>query len=146
MKHKAMLALLVVLSSVVAADCVYGGGDIHTPISINVPDIKSKEAWQQIAQALQKYGDTYKNIEGTIRIHIQIDNYGVGSAMPLPKICGETLQQAADRIAESAANLYAGGGGGGTYFDPFIGGSNPNAGCVAGNCDRWGVVGKIGKV
>ena len=100
----------------VAGECIYGGG--QTPeVSISISNLRSPDAWNEIANKLAGLGDLYKDIEGTIRVPVKVPNAPAAFPVQMAKICGETLRQAALNVAEAAERMMseggAGGGGGG---------------------------------
>ena len=109
-------------------------------VNVTVPHDPTQwtaDVWRQIGDAMASYGDAYKDIEGVVYFKAHIRSMGgvfdALAPLPMPKLCDQTLKQAAKAIEEtlsktSAERMLGGGGassGGGTGTTTGIIGWSP---------------------
>ncbi|HEU4813675.1 MAG TPA: hypothetical protein VFS99_05550 [Xanthomonadaceae bacterium] len=129
MKKTTLLFGLLFSAAAVAA-CVYGGAQA-APVEIDADNLQSEDAWRQIGDALEsQFGNALVSLEGSVIVPVKIP----GSPyvpMKMSKLCGETMKEAANRIADGAAVTYGATGGGGAP-GYYYGGGYYGSGCLAG--------------
>ena len=132
MKYKIALSTLL-LSGAALAACIYGGVQA-APIDIGMSSLSSTDAWDKIAEGLEdQFGSSYTNLEGNVKVPVKVAFAPAPFPVDMPKNCGETLREAAERIGDNAEALYGStGGGGGSGGGGYYGGGFYGSGCIAG--------------